>query len=89
MDINDSWDAILKIIAFWQANPQFAELRNSLVPGERYYNDPDQLMIGNRGLSLSEAEAQMGMVRVSIVSRLFCDSFESILMNSGRSGRHL
>ena len=61
MDINDSWAAMLKIISFWQANPQFASLRNSLPKGERYYNDPDQLMIGNRGLSVSEAQVQMGM----------------------------
>ena len=45
----------------WQANPQFAALRNSLPAGESYYNDPDQLMVGNNGLSRSEAEAQMGM----------------------------
>ena len=45
----------------WAANPQFAELRNSLPQGTVYYNDPDQLMIGNPGLSRSEAEVQMGM----------------------------
>ena len=66
MDINDSWAAILKIIAFWQANPQFAALRNSLPKGEVYYNDPDQLMIGNPGLSVSEAQAQ---VRTDVFSR--------------------
>jgi hypothetical protein len=61
MDINDSWAAILKIISFWQANPQFAELRNTLPQGERYFNDPDQLMVGNPGLSVSEAQVQVGM----------------------------
>ena len=42
-------------------NPQFAELRNGLAKKERYYNDPDQLLIGNNGLSRTEAEVQMGM----------------------------
>lgn len=49
------------VIDDWAANPQFAELRNSLPQGTVYYNDPDQLMIGNPGLSRSEAEVQMGM----------------------------
>jgi len=61
VDISDSWAAILKIISFWQANPQFAALRNSLPQDEHYYNDPDQLMVGNPGLSVSEAQVQMGM----------------------------
>ena len=46
---------------FWQKNTQFASVRNSLAPGTVYYNDPDMLMIGNNGLSRTEAEAQMGM----------------------------
>jgi hypothetical protein len=30
-------------------------------PGQSYYNDPDQLLIGSNGLSRTEAEVQMGM----------------------------
>lgn len=67
-DIADTWQdasggnhGIKNIMDFWTKNPQFATLRNSLAPGTVYYNDPDQLMIGNRGLSHSQAEAQMGM----------------------------
>ena len=33
----------------------------SLPPNASYYNDPDQLLIGNNGLSYTEAEVQMGM----------------------------
>lgn len=36
-------------------------MRNGLPAGTVYYNDPDQLMVGNNGLSRTEAEAQMGM----------------------------
>lgn len=65
-DIADSWQdagnhGVKNIIDFWAKNPQFASLRNSLQHSAVYFNDPDQLMIGNRGLSQSEAEVQMGM----------------------------
>ena len=67
-DISDSWNqpegngvGVKNIIDFWGQNPQLATLRNTLPPGVQYYNDPDQLLIGNNGLSRSEAEVQMGM----------------------------
>jgi hypothetical protein len=66
-DIADTWvdqgghQGVKNIIEFWQKNPQFASLRNSLPPGTTYFNDPDQLMSGNNGLSRTEMEAQMGM----------------------------
>jgi len=65
-DIADVWQSPTKqgvkdIIDFWFANPQFAALRNSLPSAQVYYNDPDQLMIGNNALSRTEAEIQMGM----------------------------
>ena len=49
--------------AVWiSQNPQFAELRNGLPrSGHQYYNDPDQLLVGNNGLSRTEAQVQMGM----------------------------
>eukprot|EP01050_Picozoa_sp_SAG11_P022623 SAG11_NODE_4321_length_1949_cov_1.281622_3_plen_80_part_00 len=54
-DISDSWaqkgdGGIKEIIEFWQKNPQFAELRNKLPPGEQYYNDPDQVRAFNHEL---------------------------------------
>ena len=67
-DISDSWNqpegngvGVKNIIDFWSKNPQFASLRNNLPPGVNYYNDPDQLLVGNNGLSRTEAEVQMGM----------------------------
>lgn len=67
-DIADTWQdssggnhGVKNIIDFWTKNPQFAALRNSLPPASVYFNDPDQLMVGNKGLSQSEAEVQMGM----------------------------
>jgi alpha-galactosidase len=92
MDINDSWSAILKIISFWQANPQFAELRNTLPEGESYFNDPDQLMVGNPGLSVSEAQAQMGMwalwsapmiISTDLRNGSMAPDMKAILLNEG------
>jgi hypothetical protein len=68
MDISDSWNqpegngvGVKNIIDFWAKNPQLAALRNGLPKGSSYRNDPDQLLIGNDGLSRTEAEVQMGM----------------------------
>lgn len=67
-DIADTWQdesgghhGVKDIMEFWKKNPQLASLRNELPRGTLYFNDPDQLMVGNNGLSRSEAEAQMGM----------------------------
>ena len=67
-DISDSWNqpsgngvGVKNIIDFWAANGQFAALRNGLPKGASYRNDPDQLLIGNNGLSRTEAEVQFGM----------------------------
>lgn len=68
MDISDSWNqpegngvGVKNYIDFWAKNPQFANIRNTVGIKQHYYNDPDQLLIGNNGLSHSEAEVQMGM----------------------------
>lgn len=62
-DIADDWGTSIKpILHFWADNPQLGDFRNPLVrQGSMYWNDPDQLMIGNPGMSESEWEAQMGM----------------------------
>ena len=56
-DIYDSWDSVLGIINFYGEDKdgfgQFA--------GPGHWNDPDMLIIGNYGLSLDQAWAQMGM----------------------------
>jgi len=72
-DIADTWDdssggnhGVKNIINFWTQNPQLAAFRNSFLrpsgPSRQvFYNDPDELMVGNPGLSQSEWEVQMGM----------------------------
>mmetsp|Transcript_64882 Transcript_64882/g.154945 ORF Transcript_64882/g.154945 Transcript_64882/m.154945 type:complete len:470 (+) Transcript_64882:84-1493(+) len=66
-DICDAWEGgktlqgVKNIIDFWMTNPQLAEVKNSLPASKRYFHDPDQLIIGNNGLSKSQAEVQMGM----------------------------
>ena len=56
-DIYDSWDSVLGIINYYGEDKdgfgQFA--------GPGRWNDPDMLIIGNYGLSLDQAWAQMGM----------------------------
>ena len=56
-DIYDSWDSVLGIINYYGEDKdgfgQFA--------GPGHWNDPDMLIIGNYGLSLDQAWAQMGM----------------------------
>lgn len=97
MDISDSWNqplgngvGVKNIIDFWAANPQFATLRNALPPGATYVNDPDQLLIGSNGLSLTEAEVQMGMwalwsapmiLSVELRHGALRDEFKAILLN--------
>mmetsp|Transcript_70538 Transcript_70538/g.131957 ORF Transcript_70538/g.131957 Transcript_70538/m.131957 type:complete len:464 (-) Transcript_70538:24-1415(-) len=66
-DICDAWQSangrqgVKNIIDFWMTNPQLAQVKNTLAPEVRYYHDPDQLIIGNNGLSRTQAEVQMGM----------------------------
>lgn len=56
-DIYDSWDSVLGIINYYGEDKdgfgQFA--------GPGHWNDPDMLIIGNYGLSLDQAWAQMAM----------------------------
>ena len=56
-DIYDSWDSVLGIINFYGGyGDTFAQFA-----GPGHWNDPDMLIIGNYGLSLDQAWAQMGM----------------------------
>lgn len=56
-DISDSWDSVLTIIDY------YGEDKDGFGPvaGPGHWNDPDMLIIGNYGLSLSQSWAQMGM----------------------------
>jgi len=56
-DISDSWDSVLSIVDY------YGEDKDGFGPraGPGNWNDPDMLIIGNYGLSLSQSWAQMGM----------------------------
>eukprot|EP00035_Acanthoeca_spectabilis_P032338 m.18351 g.18351 ORF g.18351 m.18351 type:complete len:516 (+) comp5306_c0_seq1:193-1740(+) len=98
MDISDSWNqpvengaGVKNYIDFWRANPQLADLRNTLPAGTSYYNDPDQLLIGSPGLSRTEAEVQMGMwalwsapmiLSVELRNGSISEEMRSILLNT-------
>ena len=54
-DIEDSWKSVMEIVSF------FARPRNDLlveIAGPGGFNDPDMLLLGNPGLSLSEQQCQ-------------------------------
>jgi len=59
-DIDTSWDAIKAIIKYWfkasLRSPGFTD-----IAGPGAWNDPDMLIIGNKGITVQNARAQMGM----------------------------
>ena len=58
-DVFDSWESITSIVNFFaRTSPEDVLLRAS---GKGGWNDPDMLVIGNPGLSLSEEQAQFAM----------------------------
>ncbi|KAG7349888.1 alpha-galactosidase [Nitzschia inconspicua] len=58
-DIHDSWDSITKTIDFWARNSSMDVMVRAAGPG--HFNDPDMLVIGNPGLSLSEQQTQFSL----------------------------
>ncbi|OTF71092.1 hypothetical protein BLA29_006040, partial [Euroglyphus maynei] len=85
-DINSNWKVIQKIIDFMGDNQQI--FRRITGPGS--WPDPDmQLMIGNPGLSVAQAESQMAIwcilpapLFMSNDPRRIDPEFEEILLNS-------
>lgn len=58
-DVFDSWEAVSKIIDFWaRTGPHDVLVRAA---GQGGWNDPDMLVIGNPGLSISEQQAQFAL----------------------------
>lgn len=58
LDVHDTWERVKQIVNFWDRP------RNDLVvqaAGPGHWNDPDMLVIGNPGLSLSEQKAQFAL----------------------------
>eukprot|EP00980_Cylindrotheca_fusiformis_P026365 scaffold15973_cov120-Cylindrotheca_fusiformis.AAC.6 len=59
IDVSDSWESILKIASFWERKgPQDVMVRAA---GPGHWNDPDMLVVGNPGLSLSEQKTQFAL----------------------------
>ena len=55
-DIEDSWVSVKSIVNFWARKSPNDTMVASAGPG--HWNDPDMLLVGNPGLSLSEQRAQ-------------------------------
>merc|ERR1712142_246872 len=83
-DIYDSWDSVLGIINYYGDDKDgFGKFS-----GPGHWNDPDMLIIGNYGLSLDQARAQMGMwcmlaapLIMSADLRTIRPEFKEILLN--------
>ncbi|CAL1543439.1 unnamed protein product [Lymnaea stagnalis] len=85
-DIDDSWDSVKSIIKYYGDNHG----NFSLVAGPGNFNDPDMIVIGNKGLSPSQEEAQMALWAI-MASPLFLSNdlrniserAKSLILNKG------
>ncbi|KAF4709599.1 hypothetical protein FOZ62_002526, partial [Perkinsus olseni] len=55
----DSWAVVLSITDFWARNSPTNVLVRAAGPG--HWNDPDMILVGNNGLSLSEQQSQFSL----------------------------
>merc|ERR1719436_274880 len=58
-DISDGWASVTGIIDFWKRTNGTDEMVSAAGPG--HWNDPDELMIGNFGLSETEEQTQFAL----------------------------
>ena len=58
-DVFDSWVSIRSIVDYWSRTNAHDVLVKAAGPG--HWNDPDMLVVGNPGLSLSEQQAQFAL----------------------------
>ncbi|KAF4718860.1 hypothetical protein FOZ63_031702, partial [Perkinsus olseni] len=58
-DIEDSWASVEDITNFWARNTSTDILVRAAGPG--HWNDPDMILVGNNGLSLSEQQSQFSL----------------------------
>ena len=58
-DIEDSWASVSSVIDFWKRNSTDDPF--VAVAGPGHWNDPDQLMIGDNGLSIFEERSQFAL----------------------------
>jgi len=83
-DVDDSWDSVQSIIDYWGDN------QDVLIPaaGPGAWNDMDQLIIGDFGLSYEQSKTQMAFwcllaspLLMSVDLRAISDEAREILMN--------
>jgi len=58
-DIDDSWISVKSIVEYWARNSPNDIMVAAAGPG--HWNDPDMLLVGNPGLSISEQRAQFAL----------------------------
>ena len=75
-DVFDSWDSIQKIINFWgRTGPNDVMVRAA---GPGHFNDPDMLVVGNPGLSISEQQSQFCLWAIFAAPLLFSADLRNI-----------
>jgi len=85
-DIWSSWGSLISVIDYFDTN-QDALIAAS---GPGGWNDPDELVIGNPGISVDQAKVQMAMwsiysapLLISVDLRFVAAEFKEILLNRG------
>lgn len=83
-DIEDSWDSVQTIMKWWSRGKD----AKTLAAGPGHWNDPDMLVVGNPGLSISEQRAQFAIwailaapLYISADLRTISDESRDILLN--------
>lgn len=73
-DIDDSWESIKYITKY------FAEKQDRIQPhgGPGHWNDPDMLLIGNYGLSIAQAQAQMAIWAILAAPLIMSNDLDAV-----------
>jgi hypothetical protein len=81
-DVFDSWEAVSKIVDFWaRSSPDDVLVRAA---GRGGWNDPDMLVVGNPGLSLSEQQAQFSLWAIFAAPLMISTDLRTISKESRR-----
>eukprot|EP00484_Ammonia_sp_Unknown_P017441 CAMPEP_0197035564 /NCGR_PEP_ID=MMETSP1384-20130603/13327_1 /TAXON_ID=29189 /ORGANISM="Ammonia sp." /LENGTH=421 /DNA_ID=CAMNT_0042465643 /DNA_START=10 /DNA_END=1275 /DNA_ORIENTATION=+ len=78
-DVQDSWDSVEKITSYW-SRPYLNYSKDALlnVAGPGQWNDPDMIIGGDNGLSLSEATTQFALWSIFAAPLLLSSDLRSI-----------
>lgn len=76
IDVTDSWESITKIFDFWARLGPNDTMVRAAEPGA--WNDPDMLVVGNPGLSISEQQAQMALYAIFAAPLMMSTDLRSI-----------